>query len=648
WTYTHPNPGTSRPHALTTVTATGPLAATPTRTFTYDNAGNTSTRHTETGTAQQLTWNAEGRLNTLTEGTDQTTYIYDADGNRIIQRAPNKTTLYLGATELTLASGGSQPDGTRYYSAAGRTIAVRTLTGLVWSGSDHHGTEQVQINADDLTTSRKRRLPYGEDRTTPPSIFLGTRGFVGGTQDDTGLTHLGAREYDPTTGRFISVDPIQDLTDPQQWNGYSYANNNPTTFSDPTGNIWTDFLVGSDPHFNGPGAGTKSYGPVGTGATSKTRETNHCANGSPYSCQAAADKKAYASAKIKTKPHQELGFVGQLLTDVTCTVMVICRLADTGVGIATIVTAVYHGDFAAAGDGALGFLPGCTRKCGDYAGDTYNWLQGKRGKRSAGACIVPSTGNSFAHGTEVVMADRTTKPIEEVKIGEWVLATDPETSETYPRQVTATHINHDTELADITVKLPGGGTATINTTQHHKFWSETRTTWIDGGALTAGEDLLSLHRHAVPVVAVKAYGGVATMYDLTVDQTHTYYVLVGETPVLVHNSNCDVSDLASKIDIENISMTKTVENHTWDIAGTRDVDAPNFGKAARPYMNGNNRLLLREIMEGSAPRMDSRGAPGVVEWRTPGAMNGSNGIWELNIDANSNRIVHFVFKSTKG
>lgn len=29
-------------------------------------------------------------------------------------------------------------------------------------------------------------------------------------------------------------------------------------------------------------------------------------------------------------------------------------------------------------------------------------------------------------------------------------------------------------------------------------------------------------------------------------------------------------------------------------------------------------------------------------------MNGSSGIWELNIDANSNRIVHFLFKSTKG
>ncbi|WUP09261.1 hypothetical protein OHA28_38385 [Streptomyces sp. NBC_00269] len=39
----------------------------------------------------------------------------------------------------------------------------------------------------------------------------GTRGYVGGTTDPTGLTHLGAREYDPNLGSFISVDPVIDL-----------------------------------------------------------------------------------------------------------------------------------------------------------------------------------------------------------------------------------------------------------------------------------------------------------------------------------------------------------------------------------------------------------------------------------------------------
>jgi len=58
-------------------------------------------------------------------------------------------------------------------------------------------------------------------------------GVLGAPTDPTGLTHLGAREYDSVIGRFVSVDPIMDLTSPQQMHGYSYANNNPTTLSDP-------------------------------------------------------------------------------------------------------------------------------------------------------------------------------------------------------------------------------------------------------------------------------------------------------------------------------------------------------------------------------------------------------------------------------
>ncbi|MEU5992337.1 RHS repeat-associated core domain-containing protein [Spirillospora sp. NPDC047418] len=87
-----------------------------------------------------------------------------------------------------------------------------------------------------MVSTIRRFTPFGairgfdDDATWPNG-----KGFVGGTRDSTGLTHLGPREYDPDTGRFLSVDPILDLADPQSWNGYGYAGESPVTFSDPDG-----------------------------------------------------------------------------------------------------------------------------------------------------------------------------------------------------------------------------------------------------------------------------------------------------------------------------------------------------------------------------------------------------------------------------
>ncbi|GGW69892.1 RHS repeat-associated core domain-containing protein [Streptomyces xantholiticus] len=92
------------------------------------------------------------------------------------------------------------------------------------------------ITVGTLAITRRKQLPFGGLRTEQSEAF-GPRGFVGGTNDPTGLTHLGAREYDPTLGRFLSVDPIIDYTDPAQMHAYSYAHNNPLTKSDPDGPV---------------------------------------------------------------------------------------------------------------------------------------------------------------------------------------------------------------------------------------------------------------------------------------------------------------------------------------------------------------------------------------------------------------------------
>ncbi|GFJ93940.1 hypothetical protein Prum_075820 [Phytohabitans rumicis] len=236
YTYAYPTPGptTVRPHAVQSVSASG--AVTWNRAYTYDNAGNTATRPTATGATQTLTFDREGHLAKLLQGTDTSTYLYDADGKRLIRTDPGGAkTLYLGTTEVRATA--STTTATRYYTHAGATIAVRTAAGLHWLVSDHHGTAELTVNATNLAVAKRRTLPYGEQRGTNIGTWASgmDKGFVGGTTDPTGLTHLGAREYDPFLGRFVSVDPVMDLTDPQQMHGYAYSNNSPTTWADPTG-----------------------------------------------------------------------------------------------------------------------------------------------------------------------------------------------------------------------------------------------------------------------------------------------------------------------------------------------------------------------------------------------------------------------------
>ncbi len=60
--------------------------------------------------------------------------------------------------------------------------------------------------------------------------------FTGKPIDSTGLYYFGARFYDPTIGRFITMDPAKDGR-----NWYVYCNNNPLMYVDPDGK--TDELI---------------------------------------------------------------------------------------------------------------------------------------------------------------------------------------------------------------------------------------------------------------------------------------------------------------------------------------------------------------------------------------------------------------------
>jgi RHS repeat-associated protein len=182
------------------------------QSYTYDSTGNTRTR-TVGGDTQTLNWDAEGDLSSVTEddgsgGTKSVaSYVYDADGNRLITRTDSDTTLDLGTTKITLADGVAK--ATRYYVLGGGNQAIRTDDNqLSFLLSDHQGTSQFAVSATTQAMQQRRSTPYGEARGDQPTSWPGQEGFVGGTQDtSTGLTQLGAQDYDPTTGRFTSPDP---------------------------------------------------------------------------------------------------------------------------------------------------------------------------------------------------------------------------------------------------------------------------------------------------------------------------------------------------------------------------------------------------------------------------------------------------------
>ncbi|MEU9858922.1 RHS repeat-associated core domain-containing protein [Streptomyces sp. NPDC047974] len=227
--------GSARPHAVEQATVTGGADNGRVSTFQYDATGNTTNRTIGTKT-QNLTWDAEGHLATLTEAGKTTSYVYDADGTRLLTRNGDGTQVLTlpNGDELKLAANGTTKNATRYYTHAGETIAVRTGTTISYLVGDHQGTALTAINTATLAVTHRKQLPFGELRTTQSPAFA-TRGFVGGTNDPTTLTHLGAREYDPAMGRFLSVDPVIDFNDPAQMNAYSYGHNNPLTKADPTG-----------------------------------------------------------------------------------------------------------------------------------------------------------------------------------------------------------------------------------------------------------------------------------------------------------------------------------------------------------------------------------------------------------------------------
>ncbi|WP_327730336.1 polymorphic toxin-type HINT domain-containing protein [Streptomyces sp. NBC_00487] len=165
---------------------------------------------------------------------------------------------------------------------------------------------------------------------------------------------------------------------------------------------------------------------------------------------------------------------------------------------------------------------------------------------ATGACKV---GNSFVPGTEVLMADGSTKPIEDVEIGDKVAASDVETDDAQSRTVTRTIEGEGTKhLVTLTVDTDGRAgdkTSTITATDGHPFWLPDVGQWVEAGELEPGQWLSTGSGSWIRITAVATRTTAATVHNLGVAGVHTYHVLAGATPVLVHN--CGLEDVAGSL-----------------------------------------------------------------------------------------------------
>ncbi|WP_373987770.1 RHS repeat-associated core domain-containing protein [Duganella sp. BuS-21] len=224
------------------------------RNFTYDDNGNL----TNDG-VRSLSWTTFNMPQRISKGSKSFDFVYGPEHQRTRQRFTGDSgVVYAGAQEV-VKYGTAATVKTYWPDGVGVEI-VRpdaASTEMSWIHTDHLGS--VVGLTDELGRYReggrleydswgKRRSPADHSSTSDAlDAAIDNRGFTGHEMlDQVDLVHMNGRVYDPRSGRFLSADPfVQDPSNPQSLNRYSYVFNNPTNLTDPTGFLTEVVIKGS-------------------------------------------------------------------------------------------------------------------------------------------------------------------------------------------------------------------------------------------------------------------------------------------------------------------------------------------------------------------------------------------------------------------
>jgi RHS repeat-associated protein len=240
-----PSSGGSQVQACT-VDARDRLLTQGTSAFSWDEDGRLVSSSEVNGFSAG--WDSEDRLLTLnySDGSEAA-FTYDVDGVQVEhafttpEGSPTRVEMAVDTRTalshvLAEVSGGPPSSVTRYVRASDLLLAISRLGGPRFFHPDHLGSPRMLSDSTGITTDVYRFTAWGEleqhlGSDPNPYLYAGQR-----FEPAAGLSYNRARWLAPTTARFLSIDPWSGTRKvPATLVRYSYGNQNPLIYHDPTG-----------------------------------------------------------------------------------------------------------------------------------------------------------------------------------------------------------------------------------------------------------------------------------------------------------------------------------------------------------------------------------------------------------------------------
>ncbi|GAB2968378.1 hypothetical protein GCM10027184_16770 [Saccharothrix stipae] len=596
-------------------------------------------------------------------GPKTTRYTYDPLDRQQTKVEGDKTTAlhYLGLSDQVLTEDENGKLRKSYqYSNDGELLAQVKYADdgseedSVYGFNPHSDVEQVTDSQGD-TKSTYGYTAYGKDdeqefsgedkpdQANPDKPEENSYRFNTARHDKSTDTYdMGFRDYSPGLNRFLTLDlyngALADLgmtTDPWTNNRYAFGAGNPLSQVEIDGHGWlddaADWVKDNAKEVGHAALDVVGVIPVVGEAADLANAAWYASDGdyanAALSAAAAVPFAGWGATAVKAGKYAVKGAEAaqggaKAATAGQSTAKTAGQAADAGANGAKAAPApkpapkaggASGGKPSGGGGGKAGGTASTGKKAsggGSGGGKAANG-GGTSATKSAGGSggrSKSSTCNSFAPGATVAMADGTRKPIEDVRLGDEVLATDPETGGAVVKPVIALITGRGTKnLVEITVDTDGpGSTATgaVIATDKHPFWVDDQGRWIDAQDLRPGDQVLSDRGGRLSVVSTRTWTERKKVHNLTVAGIHTYYIHAGDVPVLVHNCALDnaAPDQLHKVATDGGSPRKlsrageSIQKHSAPNRSQAQRDKYDFGATTNVDRNFLGQTYVEEIL----------------------------------------------------